>query len=70
MQNPLTLVSRKLSEAMWMFIATGIVMLILAVLIVWTVVALKLLIGLTVLLVAYSLFYAAYKIHALRKLID
>ncbi len=70
MQNPLTVIKSKLSEAMWMFIATGIILLILSVLIVWTEAVLKLLVGLTVLLVAYGFFYAAYKIHSVRKLID
>ncbi len=70
MMNPLVVAREKMSGLMWTFISVGIAMLILAVLIVWTDVAIKLLFGLIVLLLAYCLFYAAYKIHTLRKLID
>lgn len=61
------IVNRKLSEAMWMFIATGIIMVMLAILIVVWTVALKLLVALVVLLVAHSFFYSARKIHTIRK---
>jgi hypothetical protein len=61
---------RKLAEIQRVFIVNGIIMLVLAVLIVWTNVVLQLLVGLMVLLVAYSLFYIAYKVHTIRKLID
>lgn len=70
MENLLTLAKRKLTDLQWVFIVNGVIMLILAVLIVWTDIVLRLLVGLIVLLVAYSLFYAAYKIHAVRKIID
>ncbi len=70
MTNILKVAREKLSELMWTFITVGIIMVVVAVLVVWTQVALKLLVGLIVLLVAYSLFYAAYKIHSVRKLID
>ncbi len=68
--NPLVAAREKLAGAMWTFVSVGIVMVILAILIVWTDVAVKLLLGLIVLLVAYCLFYAAHKINSLRKLID
>lgn len=70
MMNPLVAAREKLAGAMWTFVSVGIVMVILAILIVWTDVAVKLLLGLIVLLVAYCLFYAAHKINSLRKLID
>ncbi len=70
MENILAAAKRKLSDLMWVFIVNGMVMLILAMLIVWTDVVLRLLVGLIVLLVAYSLFYVAYKVHSVRKLID
>lgn len=70
MMNPLVAAREKLSGLMWTFVTVGCLMLILAVLIVWTDIAVKLLLGFIVLLAAYCLFYAARKIHALRKLID
>ncbi len=70
MENLLVLAKRKLTDLMWVFIVNGVVMLILAVLIVWTDIVLRLLVGLIVLLVAYSLFYAAYKIHSVKKIIE
>ncbi len=70
MVNFLELTRKKLADVQRVFIINGIIMLVLAVLIVWTNVVLQLLVGLMVLLVAYSLFYVALKVRAIRKLID
>ncbi len=70
MVNLLEMARKKLADIQRVFIINGIIMLVLAVLIVWTDVVLQLLVGLMVLLIAYSLFYVAYKVHAIRKLID
>ncbi|MCX6793228.1 MAG: hypothetical protein NTY12_04340 [Candidatus Falkowbacteria bacterium] len=70
MANLLEVSRRKLSDIQRFFIVTGIIMLILAVLIVWTDALLKLLVGLVILLISYSLFYVAYKVHAIRKILD
>ena len=70
MANLLEVSRRKLSEIQRTFIIVGAVMLILAILIVWTDVVLKLLVGVFVLLISYSLFYIAYKVHVIRKLLD
>lgn len=70
MANLIDVARHKLSELQRVFIINGVIMVILAVLIAWTDVVLRLLVGLVILLVAYSLFYVAYKVHAVRKLID
>lgn len=70
MANLLEMGRRKLSDLQRVFVVNGIIMLVLAILIVWTDVVLRLLVGLVILLVAYSLFYVAYKIHAIRKFLD
>lgn len=70
MSNILEVARRKLSELQRVFIINGVIMLVLAILIVWTDVILRLLVGLVILLVAYSLFYVAYKVHIVRKIID
>ena len=67
MQNILSVVKTKLGSLMWTFIIIGIVLVILAVVSVWTDLLLRLLVGLTILLVAYSLFSVAHKIHSIRK---
>lgn len=70
MPNILAIVRQKLNDLMWTFISVGVIMVVLALLVVWTEVALKLFVGLAILLVAYCLFYAAYKISHVRKIID
>jgi hypothetical protein len=70
MANALEASRRKFSEIQRVFIINGIIMLILAVLIVWTDVLLKLLVGVFILLISYSLFYVAYKINIVRKILD
>jgi hypothetical protein len=70
MAKILDLARRKLSELQRVFIVNGIIMLILAVLIVWTDVILRLLVGLVILLISYSFFYAAYKFHTVKKILD
>jgi hypothetical protein len=70
MANVLDIARRKLSDLQRVFVINGIIMLVLAVLIVWTDVILRLLVGLVILLVAYSMFYVAYKVHVVRKIID
>ena len=70
MAKILDLARRKLSELQRVFFVNGIIMLILAVLIVWTDVILRLLVGLVILLISYSFFYAAYKFHTVKKILD
>lgn len=70
MANILEVSRKKLAEIQRVFIINGIIMLILSVLIVWTDAVLKLLVGIFILLISYSLFYVAYKVHTIRKIID
>ncbi|WKZ24728.1 MAG: hypothetical protein QY321_03885 [Patescibacteria group bacterium] len=70
MQNIITLIKQRLTDLMWIFIANGLFLLIMAVVVVWDTFLVRLLIGLIILLIAYSLFYVAYKIHSIRKMIE
>jgi hypothetical protein len=70
MANLLEITRRKISEIQRFFIVIGSAMLVLAVLIVWTDVVLRLFVGLVILLVSYSLFYVAYKVHVIKKMLD
>jgi len=70
MANLIDIVRHKLSGLQRVFIVNGSIMLVLAVLIAWTDIVLRLLVALVILLIAYSLFYVAYKIHSVRKMLD
>lgn len=67
MSNLISVVKGKLDALRWNFIIIGVVLLILSILIVWTDIILRLLVGLFVLLFSYCLFYVAHKIHVIRK---
>lgn len=66
----MNVIKSKLETLRWTFITIGVVMLILAVLTAWTDVLLRLLVALAILLIAYSLFAMAHKIHAIKKHLD
>ncbi len=62
-------VADKLSQVMWALIFNGAILVILAALLTWNVFILQLLIGLVVLVVAGSFFYAAHKLYLIKKLL-
>lgn len=64
------LIRQKLETLRWTFITIGVIMGILAVLIAWTDILLRILVALAVLLFAYSLFALAHKIHGITKQLD
>lgn len=70
MKNPLTLAKKKINGIIWTLVATGILLLMLGILIVWTDFVLRLVIGLLVLVIAYVFFYLGYKIWALKKEVE
>ena len=63
-------INHKLNSIIWTLTSSGVVLLMLAVLIVWTDFMLRLVIGLLVIVIAYSFLYAAYKMWVLKKEID
>jgi hypothetical protein len=65
-----TVVDKKISRLVWVLVANGIILLVLAVLIVWTNFMLQLVMGLMAVIVAYVFFYCAYKIWHIKKLLD
>ena len=62
MKNFFLAIGQKINGIIWTLVSTGIFLLILGVLIVWTDFLLRLLLGLFVILVAYVFFYGAYKV--------
>ncbi|MFH1661928.1 MAG: hypothetical protein ABIA02_02435 [Candidatus Falkowbacteria bacterium] len=70
MKNLIKEIKKKVNGIIWTLIGTGIILLMLGVLIVWTDFVLRLVIGLLVIVVAYVFFYLAYKIWNLKKEVE
>jgi hypothetical protein len=70
MKNLLSHIGGKINGLVWTLVSTGIFMLILGVLIVWTEFVLRLLVGLFAIVIAYVFFYGAYKIWHMKKEIE
>ena len=60
-------INHKINGLIWAAISTGIVLMMLAVLIVWTDFMLRLVMGLIVIIIAYAFLYAGYKLWALKR---
>lgn len=54
---------------MWVLIFNGLILVILAALITWSALFLQLLVGLVVLIMAFSFFYGAYKMHSIKEIL-
>lgn len=67
MKNLFLVINNKINGIVWTLISTGIFILMLGVLIVWTNFLLRLLVGLIVIVVAYVFFYFAYRILLFKK---
>jgi len=63
-------IHRKLNGLIWSLISTGVILLLLSVLIVWTDFVLRLVFGLFVLVLAYGFLYGGFKIWGLKKEIE
>lgn len=70
MQNLFKQIKASINGAIIHFIASGLILVMAAVLIVWTDFFLRLVIGLLVIAVAYTFFYLAYKIWRLKREIE
>ncbi len=65
-----TVVNKKVNRLVRVLVINGIVLLILAVLIVWTNFMAQLVMGLIAVVIAYVFFYSAYKIWHFKNLLD
>ena len=63
-------INKKIDGIIWIFASSGIILLMLAILIVWTEFVLRLVVGLFVMVIAYAFLHAAYKAWALKKDIE
>jgi hypothetical protein len=70
MVNLIKGIGKKINGLIWSLVSTGIILLFLGILIVWTDFILRLVIGLFVLLVAWIFLYGGYKLWALKKDIE
>jgi len=62
-------ISSKINQIMWVLIFNGLILVILAALITWSALFLQLLVGLVVLVMAFSFFYGAYKMHSIKEIL-
>jgi hypothetical protein len=70
MDKVCNIVDKKVNHLVIVFIANGIFLLILAVLIVWTDFMLRLVMGLMAVIIAYVFLYSAYKLWHIKKVLD
>jgi len=60
-------IEKKINGIIWTFVSTAVILLILAVLVVWTDFMIRLVFGMIILVIAYGFFYGAYKIYEIKK---
>ena len=60
-------ISKKIDSLIWTYISTGIILVLLAILVVWTDFMLRLTGGMIILVIAYTFVYAGYKLWEFKK---
>ena len=60
-------INKKINSVIWSLISTGIILLILSILVVWTDLFIRIIFGLFILIIAYLFFYTGYKLFSLKK---
>jgi len=70
MQNLIKQVNSKVNGLVWSLLSTGIILLILSVLVVWTDFILRLVFGMFVLVLSYAFLYGAYKVWSIKRDIE
>jgi hypothetical protein len=70
MEKLSTLLDKKIDRLIRVLVVNGIILLMLAVLIVWTTFMAQLIMGLIAVIIAYVFLYSAYKIAHLKNLLD
>lgn len=63
-------INKKINGLIWSLVSTGVIMVLLAILIVWTDFMLRLVFGLLVLVIAWVFLYIGYKIWTFKKDIE
>jgi len=60
-------IDKKINSLAWTFISTGVILVLLAVLVVWTDFMLRLTCGMIILVVAYTFIYSGYRLWDFKK---
>ncbi len=63
-------IQKKINSVIWSLAISGAVLLMLAVLVVWSQFLLQLAVGLFIVVIAYMFFYAAYKLWSLKREVE
>lgn len=63
-------IQKKINSVIWSLAISGVVLLMLAVLVVWSQFLLQLAVGLFIVVIAYMFFYAAYKLWSLKREVE
>ena len=66
MKKLITSLQKKINHSVWVLVIVGIIFLLLAIIIVWTDLILRLGVGLVVLCIAGVFFYGAYRIYTIK----
>jgi ABC-type bacteriocin/lantibiotic exporter with double-glycine peptidase domain len=64
------MINKRINGVIWSLFSTGILLLMLSVLIVWTDFVLRIVVGVFVLVIAYVFIYCAYKVWSIKKEIE
>ena len=70
MHNLFKEINKKINGIIWSFFSTGIILILLAILVVWTDFVLQLICAMFILLVAYIFIYTGYKLWTVKKSIE
>ena len=70
MKKLIKLIQKKINGLIFSLVFAGVIMLMLAVLIVWSQLMLQLAVGLFIVVLAYMLFFSAYKVWSLKSEIE
>lgn len=70
MQSLFKDINKKIDGIIWSFISTGIILLLLAILVVWTDFVLQLICAMFILVVAYIFIYTGYKLWTMKRSIE
>jgi hypothetical protein len=70
MKNLLKELESKLNHLVWALVFYGVIFMTLAVFVTFTQYLLKVMVGLALLLISYTLFYFAYKLWSIKKIVN
>lgn len=70
MKKGIKFIQKKINGIIWALVGNGIFLLILAILAVWSSLFLRIIVGLFVVVIAFTFFYGAYKIYRVKNEVE